>query len=229
MNNIDTILIDIGWPIIDETESHRAWNKYLTGRIKELKNITLSGKEIKRLEEEAVNCFAPSLFSYVIWQLVKPDEKLFYKLRGEFDNFDYSEFYRLQPGVGECLEKLNGKFKLGIAANQPAAVHSFLEKEGILQYFNSRLVSRDIGFSKPDTRMFLKVLENMQSEAGESLMVGDRLDNDIIPAKLIGMITALVQVGPHKNQAPRSPQEKPDYVIGSLPEILNIRPIQDRL
>jgi ribonucleotide monophosphatase NagD (HAD superfamily) len=47
-------------------------------------------------------------------------------------------------------------------------------------------------------------------------MVGDRVDNDIIPAKQVGMKTVLVRGGLHLKQAPRIPGEVPDEVLTGI-------------
>jgi ribonucleotide monophosphatase NagD (HAD superfamily) len=47
-------------------------------------------------------------------------------------------------------------------------------------------------------------------------MVGDRIDKDVIPAKLLGMKTILIRVGLHKNQQPRIPFEVPDAELDSV-------------
>lgn len=229
MVQIDTILFDIGWPVIDESESHRVWNEHLKRRISQINGRTVRDSEINFFENEAVQCYAPSMYSYVIWQLTRPHEELFYKLRAEFDNFDFYSHDRIQPGAADLLATLHGKFKLGIAANQPKTVHKYLEEKGILKFFDSRMVSDEIGYSKPDVRMFLKVLENLGSKPESSAMVGDRQDNDIIPAKVIGMKTIRFVVGPHRGQRIRYPNEEPDYTINKISDLLAISFINNRL
>ncbi|PKK82989.1 MAG: hypothetical protein CVT49_10610 [candidate division Zixibacteria bacterium HGW-Zixibacteria-1] len=229
MADINTILFDIGWPIIDETGAHRAWNGYLRKRINELKGKSVSEAAIKKYEAKAVECYAPSLFSYVIWQLVKPNEDAFYMLRSEFDNFKPFDHYRLQPGIAEILGKLHGKFKLGFAANQPQTVLDYLDSHGILRFFDSVKVSDEIGYSKPDVRMFLKILENLGSLPEESAMIGDRQDNDMVPAKMIGMTAIRLNVGPHRDQKIRYPKEKPDFIINKLIDLYEIPFIAARM
>ena len=45
------------------------------------------------------------------------------------------------------------------------------------------------------------------------IMVGDRIDNDVSPAKLIGMRTMLFRTGRHIEQQPRSAVEVPDVEV----------------
>ena len=50
-------------------------------------------------------------------------------------------------------------------------------------------------------------------------MVGDRIDKDIIPAKMVGMKTIRIKTGIHKNQEPRIPKEIPDKTVEKIKEI----------
>ena len=44
-------------------------------------------------------------------------------------------------------------------------------------------------------------------------MVGDRIDNDIAPAKALGMAAILFRSGRHRRQRPRTSAEEPDAVV----------------
>jgi ribonucleotide monophosphatase NagD (HAD superfamily) len=44
-------------------------------------------------------------------------------------------------------------------------------------------------------------------------MVGDRIDSDIVPAKLLGMCTVLFRTGRHHAQRRRSWEERPDAEV----------------
>ena len=50
-------------------------------------------------------------------------------------------------------------------------------------------------------------------------MIGDRIDNDIAPAKLLGMRTVLFRTGRHIDQQARSHQEVPDAEIRDVEEL----------
>ena len=50
--------------------------------------------------------------------------------------------------------------------------------------------------TKPDLGFFRKMIEVSPVGPGETLYVGDRLDNDIIPAARLGLRTALINRGP---------------------------------
>lgn len=53
-------------------------------------------------------------------------------------------------------------------------------------------------------------------------MIGDRLDNDIVPAKKLGMTTVWVRQEFARYQSAVSDCERPDFTVDSIGEILNI-------
>ncbi len=53
-------------------------------------------------------------------------------------------------------------------------------------------------------------------------MVGDRIDKDIIPARMTGMKTVLVRTGIHRDQQPRTPAEIPDADLPGLVDLAEI-------
>lgn len=53
-------------------------------------------------------------------------------------------------------------------------------------------------------------------------MVGDRIDNDIMPAKLLGMRTIWIRQGFGKYWKKTTECEQADYEVNNLSEILEI-------
>ena len=90
---------------------------------------------------------------------------------------------------------------------------------GILRYFTYIVSSWDVGAMKPDPRIFETALERAGCPPHEAVMIGDRLDNDVAPAKALGMKTVRVRQGFGSLQSPRSEAETPDFEIGSLSEL----------
>ena len=113
-------------------------------------------------------------------------------------------------------------YKLGIIANQKLGTEKRLESWGLRQYFDVIAASAEIGYAKPDKEIFEKAFELANCTAAESIMVGDRLDNDIIPAKAIGMKTIWVKNGLAQYQGAELGEGVADYQIGSLSDLLRI-------
>lgn len=131
----------------------------------------------------------------------------------------YKEDELLYPDTIECLKKLYGHYRLGIIANQSLGSKERLEKFGILEYIDVVVASAEEGIAKPDKRIFEIALERAGCEPKEAAMVGDRLDNDIVPANEIGMYTIWIKQGNWKDACPREELEQPDMVVESLSEL----------
>ena len=107
---------------------------------------------------------------------------------------------RAMPGVGAALRRASEHgCRLGIASNaQPYTLRELAEAlatEGLTpEIFAPSLCfwSFDHGFSKPDPHVFRVLSARLRAlgiAPGETLMVGDRLDNDIAPARAQGWQT----------------------------------------
>ena len=131
------------------------------------------------------------------------------------------ELFELRDGIGDVLEALKQRgLKLGLAANQPARVLQMLDGHGIGKYFDNPGISGVYGYRKPDVRLFLRACADLAVEPHECVMVGDRIDNDVVPARSLGMRTVLVRTGRHIAQQPRSWDERPDVEVHTTAELL---------
>lgn len=76
---------------------------------------------------------------------------------------------------------------------------------------------------KPEIYSVQKVMDLAGATPEESLVIGDRLDTDILGGKRAGAKTALVLTGvTNEEQARNAPEEmKPDWIIQSLAELLS--------
>ncbi len=132
------------------------------------------------------------------------------------------ELEKLYPNVDKVLEKLAEKYKLGIIANQSAGTQKRIDNWGIGKYFDVVIASTEAGCAKPDIKIFNMALDQAKCEPNEAVMIGDRIDNDISPAKHIGMKTIWVRQGFAQYQSVKNESEQPNYKIDSVSEIINI-------
>ena len=91
--------------------------------------------------------------------------------------------------------KLSGRYKIGVIANQSLGTAERLKKFGILKYIELVVASAEEGVAKPDRRIFEIALSRAGCEPKQAIMIGDRIDNDILPAKKLGMYTMWVKQG----------------------------------
>ena len=126
------------------------------------------------------------------------------------------------PEAENCLCELSEHYKIGIIANQNLGSEERLEKLGLLKYIDLVIASAEEGVSKPDLRIFQIALDRANCKPEEALMVGDRIDNDIVPANKIGMKTIWIKQGFGKYCEPKTEKEQPDYTVKNLNELISI-------
>lgn len=130
---------------------------------------------------------------------------------------------KLYSDTEESLKRLSAKYKIGVIANQSFGTKNRLEGFGILKYIDLVIASAEEGVAKPDSRIFEIALEKSNCEACRAVMIGDRIDNDIIPAKMLGMHTIWIKrgfCGYYWNIT--SEKERADYEVNSLTEICSL-------
>ena len=130
------------------------------------------------------------------------------------------------PETEEVLRLLSGNFKLGIIANQRGGSAHRLQAHGLMKYIDFVYSSEEMGRSKPAPDLFLSALDALGCAPDEACMVGDRIDNDIRPAKRLGMMTVRVRQGFYKNRVPECEFDIPDADIegiGDLPSVFGIK------
>lgn len=108
---------------------------------------------------------------------------------------------------------------VGIAGNQTARAGGILRE--LRLPCDTVATSDDWGVSKPNPGFFRRMTEAAPCGAGETLYVGDRLDNDIVPAARLGIETALIRRGPWAmiQQDDRDTSRVPTMRIDSLREL----------
>ena len=94
-----------------------------------------------------------------------------------------------------ALRVLSKRYRIGIIANLELGSEKRLKKLGILKYIHLVIASAEEGVSKPDLRIFQIARDRAYCKLEEAVMVGDRIDNDIIPANKIGMTTVWIKQG----------------------------------
>ena len=140
----------------------------------------------------------------------------------------YEAFLELVDGADEArglLERLGGRYRLGLVSNYPdgAAIRASLEKVRLAEYFQSVVVSGDIGYCKPHPLPFSRSAAELGVAPGEIVFVGDNWLADVQGAKRAGMQAVhLVQWQPHEvfEQAPG--HFEPDAVASCLAELQTI-------
>ncbi len=89
----------------------------------------------------------------------------------------------------------------------------------LMDYFDARVTSGDVGYLKPHPEIFRHILELLQVSPEQAVFVGDRPENDIAGANEAGLISVLL-APPHLNRDLNG--VKPDFTITSLTQLLTL-------
>jgi putative hydrolase of the HAD superfamily len=214
---IQAVLFDVGGPLNTELLHEAAWDRQMLVALRE-HGIPVTDEQLAAASQRAVDAFAPNAYQAIIWTLTENHPAARAALSGR--SFPGDHTLQLRDGIADVLAHLHARgVLLGLAANQPADVIVRLDTVGIGRYFTHREVSGMHGYRKPDLRLFLRACEDLGVAPEECVMVGDRIDNDIVPARILGMRTVLFRTGRHIAQQPRAHDEVPDFEVHTAAEL----------
>jgi FMN phosphatase YigB (HAD superfamily) len=216
---IKNIFLDAGGVILDESEFEETSSNIITNIIKDY-NVNYSIENYWNDIDEAVYRYVPKVYDYILYKNINnfnDFEKL--KKRYKYELKKSNIKFKLMDGIQDFLKLFSKQYKIGLLGQYGKYFKQFLEDMNLLQYFAFTEIQDDYKVTKPDTRYFEAIIKYCKCEPNESIMTGDRIDKDIIPAKMTGMKTIRVKVGIHKNQEPRTPDEIPDLTVNKLGEI----------
>ncbi len=206
---MEWIFFDIGGTLADETKSLRR-RAELTAKMQNKIGIHCTVEQIEEAMKKAAEMGKPYFQGAA--ELLGLKSMVPYDAVGE----------KLYGDVKTVLAALYGKYNLGIIANQPLGTEARLAQYGIRDYFSVVLSSAEEGLHKPDPALFRRALERAGCPAGEAWMIGDRPDNDVAPAKSLGMKTVRVRQGLGGIMPVNGEAQTADYTVDSLTELLKI-------
>lgn len=214
------IFFDVGWTLEDETRGHLDRFEAVLAAAPGASGLT--ARELFHRYEGAVTARAVDPVVTVLESVGLA--------AGDRPRFPFSHDHaRLYRDALPALRALHGSAHLGVLANQSAGVGARLGGWGAAQFFDLVLGSTEAGFAKPDPRFFAAATERAGCPPGDIVMVGDRLDNDIAPAKAAGWGTVWVRRGLHAGTEPRGAAEQPDHVVTNLAKCATLWVAPERL
>jgi len=206
---IEAVVFDVGETLVDETRAWGRWADHLG--VPRLTMFAVLGAIIARggSHREVFELFRPGL------DVDAEARRLHVAGRSDWVSLD-----DLYPDAVPCLQALAGAgYRLAIAANQPAPTAATLRQLPI--EFELVATSAAWGIAKPDPAFFRRICDELDLEPSRIAYVGDRLDNDLAPARALGMATVFVRRGPWGwIQAGRADPPTASVAIGGLAELL---------
>lgn len=205
---IRAVVFDVGETLVDETRPWSAWADHLG--IPRLTFFATLGAAIAdgRHHHDPIELLRPGLDVDAQRRVLESE--------GGFSFVTEDDLY---PDALDCLRALAADgYRLGVAANQPAATAAVIEALGIPLDLVG--MSADWGVHKPDPAFFERIARELALPPAEIAYVGDRVDNDVRPARAAGMTSVFLRRGPWAwIQAGREDPPEADLVIESLSEL----------
>jgi HAD superfamily hydrolase (TIGR01549 family) len=200
------VVMDVGETIVDETRVWSIWADMLG--IPRLTFMAGFGAVLARGGEHR-DVF--ELFNVADWRTAWPEHEAIY---GGFQADD------LYPDAIPSIEALRLRgYRVAVIGNQPSSRTAELERIGIQAEVIA--MSAEMGAAKPSPQFFERTLELLGSPSPSSVAyVGDRVDNDVLPAVVAGMRAVWIRRGPW-GFIERLPEGvSPALIVGSLTELV---------
>ncbi|MEX0592493.1 MAG: HAD family hydrolase [Nitriliruptoraceae bacterium] len=204
------VAFDIGEVLIDETRVWSLWAD-LVGVSPLTFAAAMGAAIVQGLDHEAA---FDHLVPHVQWRDLAAEHESRLGGLGASDLYD---------DVRECCAALtDAGFRVIVAGNQPALRSAQIK--ALTLSCDAVITSEELGIAKPDPAFFTTLCDHMQiADPADVLYVGDRVDNDVLPASAVGMRTCWLRRGPWGRL-----QDLPDDVevdvslegLGELPTIM---------
>jgi len=232
---IKAVFFDLGDTLVKDPEFLREKRNNMISQFLKDSGHEKAVEELKETLEEAIKYVETQykgspkkhekgLFLSVLFKKlgVKVDGAVLNQLDEGFRNI-YLKEIKLMPNAEDVILSLKKRgYKLVIVSNALTAEANFIiDKLGLRKHFDLVVISEDVGQEKSTTIPFKIALEKLHLKPEEVIVVGDREDEDILGAKLLGMKAVRIR-GPH---GPYGETRKADYEIDDLRELKRILPL----
>jgi HAD superfamily hydrolase (TIGR01662 family) len=201
------VALDVGETLIDETRIWSLWADELG--IPRLTFLAALGAVVERGGQHG-EVFGRFGLADDTWQTRMP------AVEARYDGFQEADLY---PDARRALDALRGAgYRIAVLANQPAPRSAQLAALGIEA--DVLAMSAELGVAKPSPAFFARALQLMGGpEPGTVAYVGDRIDNDVLPAAAAGLRAVWLRRGPWGVIQRLPTGVTPALVVGSLDEL----------
>ena len=112
------------------------------------------------------------------------------------------------PGAQQLIERLSRRYKLGLISNTERTAGQYLMSayQEVLRRFSFAFFSDERKIRKPHREAFMVTATELHADPAECVMIGDKLETDILPAIDCGMKAILFAdpaIGVHDNFYPQ--------------------------
>jgi HAD superfamily hydrolase (TIGR01549 family) len=212
MQDARSLFFDLGNTLISE---EAATEQRIRGLVSSLERCGTrrSIEDVRSALREASEEFAPRLITRAIEKLT---DSLDHRKLIEAEARYPKELESPYDGAERTLRALSARWKIGVIANQSAGTEDRLRKWGLMPFISICLSSAEVGLEKPDPAIFALALSQAGCSPPQAVMIGDRLDNDIRPARLLGWRTIRIAQGFGRFQSPRDALDEADLTVANV-------------
>jgi HAD superfamily hydrolase (TIGR01549 family) len=216
MQDVRWLFFDLGNTLISEEAATDCRIRQL-GSSFEQHGRRYSLEEVRCALQKASAEFAPRLITGAIEKLTDdPELRKLIEAEARYPK----ELEAPYEGAEQTLRTLSSRYGIGVIANQSAGTQERLTKWGLMPFISICLSSADAGLEKPDPAIFQLALSRAICRPSQAVMIGDRLDNDVRPARLQGWKTIRIAQGLARFQSPRDSFDEADVTIANVKELV---------
>ena len=173
MSEIKCVLFDIGGVLV---EWHMSWiTSEISERfdIEESKLISAFDKHLKKLDSGKIN-------EKIFWDYIANETNS--SLLTKTDESLWNTYFRKNAKPNDEVKKISTSlkqqgFSIGIISNIEKVTHQIVEDWNILENFDYKFMSYEIGYSKPDLEIYEYVLKHLPFSKNELLFIDDKKTN----------------------------------------------------
>lgn len=192
MKNIKAILFDSGkvlnypinnhwfitpdfWSFVDKNKFNNISNKKISSAFNEAEKYICNQKLITTKDEEYLHFIRfYEIFSSALPELDISTEDV----RHIAENLVFNpKKYAFYEDAFSIIPKLKGRYKLGIVSDAWPSLLDVYEQNNLNTYFHSFVVSSFLGTTKPDEKMYITALKELNVKPDEAVFIDDNLKN----------------------------------------------------
>lgn len=137
-------------------------------------------------------------------------------------------YLSLTPEITSLLKQLRTYYLLGLITNGPSSAQwEKIQKLDLENLFDIILVSGDLPYEKPNSKIFEKACGFLGVEPKQCLMVGDKLETDILGG-IRAELGATVWI-PLSGQDQNNLELHPDFILRDVMELPSLLPEQPKV
>ncbi len=211
------VLLDAGGIILDESALEDAFCEAIVKVLCQC-GYDYTSEQYWRDYKEGIVCFCPRSVDFVLWKVAGGDEDEFNRVFQAYKKSFVHPPLQLMDGIDEQLRLLADEYNLILAGQYGKVVYDLLDRHGLSDLFINRISQDDFAITKPDPRYLLQIADRAGVNPADCIMIGDRIDKDVVPARQAGMKSVWVKSSIYRIQSPRIPEECPDVTVESVKE-----------